>query len=89
MKWELEDLSLRYLDPEAYKQIAGWLADQRADREAYIARIVDTLAQELKTSGIEADVTGRAKHIYSIWRKMQRKGIDFGRSTTCARCASW
>jgi len=78
VKWELEDLSLRYLEPEAYKQIAGWLAEKRIDREAYIARFVETLAQELKTAGITADVTGRVKHIYSIWRKMQRKGKDFG-----------
>jgi GTP pyrophosphokinase len=94
VKWELEDLSLRYLEPEAYKQIAGWLAEKRVDREAYIARFVETLAQELKQSGIAADdsrdgggrtpsgtgveVTGRVKHIYSIWRKMQRKGKDFG-----------
>jgi GTP pyrophosphokinase len=78
VKWELEDLSLRYLEPEAYRQIAGWLAEKRVDRETYITRFVDTLAQELKTSGIAADVTGRVKHIYSIWRKMQRKGKDFG-----------
>ena len=78
VKWELEDLSLRYLEPEAYKQIAGWLAEKRIDREAYIARFVDTLAQELKTASIAAEVTGRVKHIYSIWRKMQRKGKDFG-----------
>ena len=55
VKWELEDHSLRYLEPEAYKQIAGWLAEKRVDREAYITRFVDTLAQELKTSGIAAD----------------------------------
>lgn len=78
VKWELEDLSLRYLEPEAYKQIAGWLAEKRVDREAYITRFVETLAKELKSSGITADVTGRVKHIYSIWRKMQRKGKDFG-----------
>jgi len=78
VKWELEDLALRYLEPEAYRQIAGWLAEKRVDREAYITRFVDALAQELKTSGIAADVTGRVKHIYSIWRKMQRKGKDFG-----------
>jgi GTP pyrophosphokinase len=78
VKWELEDLSLRYLEPEAYRQIAAWLAEKRVDREAYVARFVATLAQELKASGIAADVTGRVKHIYSIWRKMQRKGKDFG-----------
>ena len=78
VKWELEDLALRYLEPEAYREIAGWLAEKRVDREAYIARFVETLARELKTSGIAAEVTGRVKHIYSIWRKMQRKGKDFG-----------
>ncbi len=78
VKWELEDLSLRYIEPEAYRQIAGWLAEKRVDREAYIVRFVEMLAQELKQSGIAAEVTGRVKHIYSIWRKMQRKGKDFG-----------
>jgi GTP pyrophosphokinase len=78
IKWELEDLSLRYLEPASYRQIAAWLAEKRVDREAYIARFVDQLSQELKQSGTQAEVTGRAKHIYSIWRKMQRKGKDFG-----------
>jgi GTP pyrophosphokinase len=78
VKWELEDLALRYLEPEAYRQIAGWLAEKRVDRETYITRFVETLAHELKQSGIEAVVTGRVKHIYSIWRKMQHKGKDFG-----------
>ena len=94
VKWELEDLSLRYLEPEAYKQIAGWLAEKRVDREAYVMRFVETLTQELSAAGIAADdsrdgggrtpsgtgveVSGRVKHIYSIWRKMQRKGKDFG-----------
>ena len=78
VKWELEDLSLRYLEPEAYKQIAGWLAERRVDREAYVTRFVETLTQELSTAGIAAEVSGRVKHIYSIWRKMQRKGKDFG-----------
>jgi len=77
IKWELEDLSLRYLEPASYKQIAGWLAEKRVDREAYIERFVATLAGDLNKSGIHAEVTGRAKHIYSIWRKMQRKQKDF------------
>jgi len=78
VKWELEDLSLRYLEPDAYRQIAAWLAEKRVDREAYVARFVETLAQEMKRSGIAAEVSGRVKHIYSIWRKMRRKGKDFG-----------
>ena len=78
VKWELEDLSLRYLEPDAYRQIASWLAEKRVDREAYVARFVATLAHELQQSGIAAEVSGRVKHIYSIWRKMRRKGKDFG-----------
>ena len=78
VKWELEDLSLRYLEPDAYRQIASWLAEKRVDREAYMTRFVETLAHELKQSGLAAEVSGRAKHIYSIWRKMQRKAKNFG-----------
>ena len=77
VKWELEDLSLRYLEPATYKQIAGFLAEKRIDREAYIARFVELLAQELNKAGVTAEVSGRAKHIYSIWKKMQRKHKDF------------
>jgi len=77
LKWELEDLAFRYLEPVTYKRIAGLLSERRVDREAYIARFVEWLSGELVESGIEADVTGRPKHIYSIWRKMQRKGKDF------------
>jgi len=78
VKWELEDLAFRYLEPADYKQIAGFLAERRVDREAYIERFVNTLSNELKKAGIAAaDVNGRAKHIYSIWRKMQRKHKDF------------
>jgi len=77
VKWELEDLALRYLEPARYKQIAEWLAEKRVDREAYIERFVALLSGELRQAGIEADVNGRAKHIYSIWRKMQRKQKDF------------
>jgi GTP pyrophosphokinase len=77
IKWELEDLAFRALEPAAYKQIAGFLAEKRADREAYVERFVATLAQELSRNGIAAEVSGRPKHFYSIWRKMQRKGRDF------------
>jgi len=79
MKWELEDLAFRYLEPATYKRIAGLLAERRVDREAYIEQFVATLARELEKSGIAAEVSGRPKHIYSIWRKMQRKGKDFER----------
>ena len=79
IKWELEDLAFRYLEPVTYKRVASFLAERRVDREAYIARFVEQLARELKDNGIAAEVTGRAKHIYSIWRKMSRKGEDFER----------
>jgi len=79
MKWELEDLAFQYLDPAAYHQTAGLLAEQRVDREAYIGRIVATLLQELSQAGITAEVTGRPKHIYSIWRKMRKKGKEIGK----------
>jgi GTP pyrophosphokinase len=77
IKWELEDLAFRYLEPELYKQIARMIDERRIHREQYIAKIVDELKRKLKKQGIEAEVTGRPKHIYSIWRKMQRKGVDF------------
>jgi GTP pyrophosphokinase len=77
LKWELEDLAFRYLEPETYKQIAQWLHDRRADREAYIARVSSELRAALERAGIRAEVVGRPKHMYSIWRKMLRKGVDF------------
>ncbi|MFO7305084.1 MAG: GTP diphosphokinase [Gammaproteobacteria bacterium] len=77
LKWELEDLSFRYLDPENYKRIAGWLAAKRADREQYIEEVIKILHAELDKAGIKAEVAGRPKHIFSIWRKMQRKGLSF------------
>ncbi len=77
LKWELEDLAFRYLEPQAYRQIAGFLAERRVDREQYIERFIDILGSELRRNGIDAEVTGRPKHIYGIWRKMQRKGKDF------------
>ncbi|TVP89956.1 MAG: GTP diphosphokinase [Pseudomonadaceae bacterium] len=77
IKWELEDLSFRYLEPDQYKQIARLLDERRLDRQEYIDSVMTQLRGALEETGIEADITGRAKHIYSIWRKMQRKGIDF------------
>lgn len=77
IKWELEDLSFRYIQPVAYKKIAKHLAEKRLDRQDYIDQLIDTLNHSLLKSSIQAELTGRAKHIYSIWRKMQRKGIGF------------
>ncbi|SDG69778.1 GTP pyrophosphokinase [Pseudomonas benzenivorans] len=77
IKWELEDLSFRYLEPEQYKQIAKLLHERRMDREQYINEVMSHLRQELEATGIKADISGRAKHIYSIWRKMHRKGLQF------------
>ncbi len=77
IKWELEDLAFRYLKPQDYKKIARLLDEKRLDREQYIHDAIEHLQSELKASGIEADVNGRVKHIYSIWRKMRRKGLEF------------
>lgn len=77
IKWELEDLSFRYLEPEQYKQIAQLLHERRLDREQYIQSVVQQLKDELNATGIHPEIDGRAKHIYSIWRKMQKKGLQF------------
>jgi GTP pyrophosphokinase len=78
LKWELEDLSLRVLEPDTYKAIARMLDERRVDRARYIDDVVALLSRELAAAGIRADVSGRPKHIYSIWNKMRRKqtGID-------------
>jgi len=77
LKWELEDLALRYLEPELYKKIAKLLDERRLDREQYIADVLAQLKKELSDAGIKAEVTGRSKHINSIINKMKRKEIDF------------
>jgi len=77
IKWELEDLAFRYVNPEKYKEIAGYLAERRTDRERKMEEITLRLQQVLNQAKIQADVTGRPKHIYSIYRKMVRKGIPF------------
>jgi GTP pyrophosphokinase len=78
LKWELEDLCLRTLEPDAYRSIAKMLDESRLDRELYIEGVLATLRRELKAAGVTAEVSGRPKHIYSIWNKMRRKqsGID-------------
>jgi len=76
IKWELEDLSLRSLEPEAYREIALSLEDRRVERESYLNQLIDSLRSQVQKLGIQADVAGRPKHLYSIWRKMQRKNVD-------------
>ncbi|CAH0541380.1 GTP diphosphokinase [Vibrio marisflavi] len=77
LKWEIEDYAFRYQQPDTYKQIAKQLAERRIVREQYITDFVDDLSAEMKESHIQAEVSGRPKHIYSIWRKMQKKSLDF------------
>jgi len=77
VKWELEDLSFRYLEPDLYKKIARLLDEKRLGREQYIADVREQLRQELHKNGVAAEVSGRPKHIYSIYKKMKRKGVDF------------
>lgn len=77
LKWELEDLSFRFLEPQTYRQIAGMLDERRTEREAYIAQAIALLQAELQAAGVQAEVSGRPKHIYSIWNKMQNKALSF------------
>jgi GTP pyrophosphokinase len=77
-KWELEDLSFRYLFPDAYRTLAAKIDERRADREAYLSRITELLRQELAQYGItDPTISGRPKHMFSIFRKMERKGLPF------------
>ena len=77
LKWELEDLAFRYLEPQDYKTIAKSLREKRVAREQYIQDVLDILNKKLAEESIKADVTGRVKHIYSIWKKMTRKNVSF------------
>jgi len=77
VKWEMEDLAFRFTEPVRYKEIAGLLEEKRAERELFIEQTVDQLTSALKKMGIAADVTGRPKHIYSIYNKMRQKSLDF------------
>jgi GTP pyrophosphokinase len=77
IKWELEDLAFRYLQGADYKRIAAALKSRRAERELYIENLKGQLHGALRTAGIVAQIDGRPKHIYSIWRKMQAKGLAF------------
>ena len=75
-KWEIEDLAFRESDSAAYKAIAGQLNERRVDRERFVEDVVHRVGAVLRRQGIDAEVTGRAKHIHSIWRKMQRKSLS-------------
>jgi len=77
MKWELEDLAFRYVNPEKYKEIANNLAEKRFNRESGMDEIIEHLTEMISQSGIKPEITGRPKHIYSIYRKMVRKGVAF------------
>ncbi|MHB0886349.1 MAG: RelA/SpoT family protein [Bacillota bacterium] len=78
IKTELEDLALRYLEPEKYHDLAQRVQKKRVEREDYIGRFIDILREKLAAAGISADIQGRAKHFYSIYRKMYEQGRDFG-----------
>ncbi len=79
VKWEMEDLAFRFLEPETYKGIARQLEEKRVEREAFIAGVVHQLQAALKEARITADVSGRPKHIYSIWNKMRHKELEFNK----------
>ncbi len=78
LKWELEDLAFRHLEPETYQKIARWLDEKRGDRERYIEQVKRELGDALKAQGVEAEVAGRPKHMTSIWKKMQKKAVPIG-----------
>jgi GTP pyrophosphokinase len=77
LKWELEDLAFRFIEPELYKEIAGLIDERRKNREKFILRVINHLQNALQDEGIHAQIDGRPKHIYSIWRKMKRKHKDY------------
>ncbi len=77
LKWELEDLSFRFLQPEAYKRIASLLEEKRVEREAFVENSIKRLQSEMAAAGIKAEVFGRPKHIFSIWSKLRGKEIEF------------
>ncbi len=77
IKWELEDLSFRYLQPDIYQELKDQINQRRKQREQFVQKVIQIIQSDLESAGIKGEVTGRPKHIYSIWRKMQRKGIPF------------
>jgi GTP pyrophosphokinase len=79
LKWEMEDLAFRFLEPDTYKQVARLLDEKRVEREHYVDQLRHRLEAELQVQGVRAQVHGRPKHIYSIVKKMRGKSLDFGR----------
>ncbi len=79
LKWELEDLSFRFTDPDSYKRVAKMLEERRVERESFVGASISRLKEALARDGVRAEVFGRPKHIYSIWSKMQGKSLDFSR----------
>ncbi len=77
VRWELEDLAFKYLEPQAYKQLAKKVRDRRKQREAWIRQLVAPLQEELELGGIDCDVTGRPKHLWSIYKKMEKRGKPY------------
>jgi GTP pyrophosphokinase len=77
MKWELEDLAFYYLEPRKFAQIQKMVAESRAAREAYLHQVIDQLSTELEAIGVSSEISGRPKHLYSIYQKMSRRGKDF------------
>jgi len=77
IKWELEDLAFRYLDPQKYREIAAQIDERRSDREAYMKRTIAYIQEHFAREGLKAEIQGRPKHIYSIYRKMERKNLPF------------
>jgi guanosine-3',5'-bis(diphosphate) 3'-pyrophosphohydrolase len=78
IKWELEDLAFKSLEPESYRELARTLDTRRKGRESFVEKSIEALRPELAEAGIEAELSGRPKHLYSIWKKMQRKGAEIG-----------
>ena len=89
VKWELEDLAFRYLQPNEYRHIAAALKTRRSERERYIEELKSQLQGELRSAGIEPRIEGRPKHIYSIWRKMQAKGLEFDQLMDIRAATYW
>lgn len=77
LKWAMEDLAFRFTQPQVYKQIAGWLDEKRTEREAFVQRTISALTELMQKAGLEAQVAGRPKHLYSIYNKMRQKALAF------------
>src|SRR5699024_9230122 len=79
IKWEMEDLAFRFLEPDVYKDIARKLEERRVEREAFIKQVVNKLSTALEQAGIQSQITGGPKHIYSICNKMRNKQLEFNK----------